>query len=249
MTAVIREVSGRVATLTLNRPERLNAINRGLLSGLESGLTSALADDDVDIVLLKGAGSAFCSGDDLLELAEEPPQDGDVEETIGRLQNITKLMVFGDKSIVCIVDGWAIGGGASWPFNADYAVWGDKARLRFPEGRHGLFPSGGITWLLSQFSTPHRAHEILTLGETLGAQQILSAGLARKIAGDAEDEAAALVQSLLSLPRGSLRRYKQARASALRAPLEAALAIEAKMMAEAVREIMATGAVPQIKRA
>ena len=151
MSPVLYETGGRVARITLNRPARLNAINGAMLDRLNAALQQAHDDAETDIILLAGSGTAFCSGDDLVELASNPPQREGLEVAIDRLQTITRLIMFGPKTVVCAVRGWAIGGGASWPLNADIAIWSETAGIRFPEGLHGLFPSGGATILLERF--------------------------------------------------------------------------------------------------
>ena len=172
MDNVLIEVSDRLATITLNRPERKNAINQPLVHDFTAALQQAEDDSSVDIILLRGAGDAFCAGDDLDELGEgtdqaatEPQSPEELQqvldETIERLQNLSRLMMFGSKTVVCIVHGWAVGGGAAWPFNADHAIWGEQARIKLPEAIHGLYPSGGITALLPMYTSPHKAHDLL----------------------------------------------------------------------------------------
>ncbi|MFZ5615719.1 MAG: enoyl-CoA hydratase/isomerase family protein [Pseudomonadota bacterium] len=251
MSDVLYEISDGRAAITLNRPARLNAINRDMLFGLEEALKRANHTPSVQVVLLAGAGAAFCAGDDLAELAKSPPGEADAADFIERLQNITRLIMLGDKVVVCAVRGWAIGGGASWPFNADIALWSDTARIRFPEARHGLFSSGGATMLLERFAGPHRASEILMLGGTYDAAALAGSGLALKITPDAEldAEADALVEKLLSLRSTSLVRCKRARAGLVKSSLEQALSIESRMMLDAVRALIESGVMPAIDRA
>lgn len=236
MTSVIARHVGRVATLTLNRPHRLNAINSDMLSSLDAALRAACEAARIDVIVLEGAGSSFCSGDDLVELAAEPPTASAARAAIDLLQDITRHMMLGDKTVVCSVRGWAIGGGASWPLNADLAVWSEDARLRFPEAGHALFPSGGATWLLGQYCGPHRAAEILLSGETLDARQLLAERILHRAVPKEllEAETTARVEHLLSLARGTLVRYKRARAQIIEAPLEKALETERGMLVQAV---------------
>lgn len=251
MSAVLSEHSEQIARITLNRPHRLNAINKDLLVELDAALERAEADEKVRVVLWTGAGSAFCAGDDLVELAETPPSAEDAEAGVAILQQVTRRIMLGSKTVICLVNGWAVGGGASWPLNADLTLWSEEARLRFPEGRHGLFPSGGVTWLLSQYCGPQRAMEILLGGEKLGADQLVADRIATKTEKPdllrANGEQLAL--RLLSLPGETLERYKRARAATLKAPLERALKAEQAEMIDAVRVLVETGDYPEIKRA
>lgn len=247
MSAVLLETTDAVASITLNRPERLNAINKSLLVEFNDALAEVMSDDAVRVVVLRGAGSSFCSGDDLVELVEEPPNTATAQMFVGHLQNISRQIMLGPKTVVSVVHGWAIGGGAAWPLNADLAVWTDDARLRFPEAGHGLFPSGGATWLLPQFCGPHRAQEICLTGEVLARDDIEAAGIARDFvdADELDARVDALLQRLLSLPRGSLSRYKKARADAIRGQLEQALSLETRMMIQAMEALVANGALSQ----
>lgn len=251
MSPVLYETGGRVARITLNRPARLNAINGDMLDGLDAALRRAHDDADADIILLAGSGTAFCSGDDLVELAANPPERDGVEAAIDRLQTITRLIMFGPKTVVCAVRGWAVGGGASWPLNADMAIWSETAGIRFPEGLHGLFPSGGATVLLERFCSPHRANEILMLGRPLKGPEVVRAGLAADLvpAADFDDRVAACLHGLLALPGDTLARYKTARIASLREPVERALQAETRQLADAIDALIASGQFPDIKRA
>jgi len=195
--------------------------------------------------------STFCAGDDLLELEHQSPNESEANEFVGRLQNITRLMMLGPKTVVCAVRGWAIGGGGAWPLNADMTVWSDDARMRFPEAQHGLFASGGATWLLQQFCGPQRAQEILLGGESLDANQLIKDGIVKKtVPVEAlERETSDTVQRLLSLPAEALPRYKAARARTIEGPLLQALEVEEKTMVEATLKLIASGVLPKVKSA
>jgi enoyl-CoA hydratase/carnithine racemase len=251
MSPVLYACSARIARITLNRPQRLNAINREMLDALEAALRRAHDDDAAEIVLLTGSGTAFCSGDDLVELAANPPERDGVEAAIDRLQAITRLIMFGPKTVVCAVRGWAIGGGASWPLNADMAIWSETAGIRFPEGLHGLFPSGGATVLLERFCSPHRANEILMLGRPLRGPELVRAGLAGDLipASEFDERVSACLHGLLALPDGTLSRYKAARIASQRDAVERALQAETRQLTDAIDALIASGHFPDIKRA
>ena len=250
MTAVLTDHTDEIAYLTLNRPQCLNAINKDVLQELDAGLERAETDDRVRVILLTGAGSAFCAGDDLVELAESPVSRAETEAGIGTLQRITERIMLGSKPVVCAVNGWAIGGGATWPLNADIAVWSREAKIRFPEAGHGLFPSGGATWLLEQFCGPHRAMEILLHGETLDGAQLIDDRIAKHLVAPETllDEAHQSIKRLLNLPGDTLKRYKSARQASFKVPLERALEAERQRMIEAVLALTESGLYPEIKR-
>lgn len=244
MTAVTYAQDGRAALITLNRPEVRNAISRRMLAELGGALDEALGDDGIDLILLRGAGADFCAGEDLRELTESPPDEFDAVRIIEGYQTITRQLMLGSKTVVCAARGWVIGGGAAWPLNADFTVWSEDARLKFPEGRHGLYASGGVTCLLERTCGSARARELLWLGETVTAGQLVRDRIATRLFPAAEFEAAtrAMVDGLLALPRETLVRCKAAQASLIRGPLEAALQSEAAQMRDAARSVRENGA-------
>ncbi|MCB2114510.1 MAG: enoyl-CoA hydratase/isomerase family protein [Parvularculaceae bacterium] len=250
MNAVLLGRSGERIDIALNRPKRHNAINKNLLNALEAALETATRDPGVQLIVIKGSGESFCSGDDLDEHAAGLPGDGEAARFIEQIQNLTRLIMLNDKTIVCAVRGWAIGAGASWPLNADFALWSDSARMRFPEAGHGLFCSGGVSLLLERCAGAQRAAEILRLGPTLNADALVAAGIAAEITRDSAMDAQIdkLSDRLLSLPAGSLRRCKLARIAIIKDALETALAIETTMMLDSLRALRLTGAAPKIKR-
>jgi len=107
---VLSQRKDGIAILTLNRPERLNAINDALVQALRRALSAALADAESRVILLTGAGRAFCSGDDLEDFPAQS-RTGDVARRyLNDLQDVTRLMVMGEKMVVGAVHGWAVGG-------------------------------------------------------------------------------------------------------------------------------------------
>lgn len=237
MSSVGYEAGGRLARITLNRPQVRNAVNRELLAGLNRSLANALADEGVDLIHLTGAGQDFCAGEDLTELAGGLPSEAEAAETIDRFQEITRQIMFGGKVVICTVQGWAIGAGGAWPLNADFTLWSETARLRFPESRHGLFVSGGVSALLATHCGPVAARQALWLGETIAGERLVQLGLASGLVPEAElaEAGERLVERLLALPPQSLIRYKQAQSVLTMAETERALQVEAEQMADAVR--------------
>jgi enoyl-CoA hydratase/carnithine racemase len=116
---VLTQVRDGVATLTLNRPERLNAINDALVQALRRALAAAHADPQTRVIVLTGAGRAFCSGDDLEDFPAQSRTADIARRYLEDLQDVTRLMVMGDKMIVGAVHGWAVGGGLEWAIDCD----------------------------------------------------------------------------------------------------------------------------------
>lgn len=229
-----------LATIELNRPQRLNAINAELLEALEAALSDANADASVRIIHLRASGRSFCSGDDLEELGGAELVAEDIVSGVRRLQNITRLMMLGPKLVVCSVHGWAVGGGAAWPLNADLCIWRDDSKIRLPEAKYGLFPSGGMSFLLPTICGPQKAMDIMLLGEPLSVSELVAAGIATEVHSADAFEAAvdAKLDQLLALPQGSLERYKLVRLALNRKALSEALELEEKQLIEATTKLV-----------
>lgn len=170
-----------VSIVTLDRPERLNAIGAGLLTDLHLALTAAQADPDTRAIVLTGAGRAFCAGDDLKEFGEQTASHASVVETCERIQQITRDLMFGPKLVVGAVQGYAVGGGFEWLLNCDMVVAADDLVAFFPEMALGHFVTGGVTALLPQAVGYQRAMEMIVLGERFDAQTLLRLGLVNRV--------------------------------------------------------------------
>ena len=131
-TTVLYEKNDNIAIITLNRPERLNAITRELLTGLIEQLQQASKDEDVAAIILTGAGRAFCAGDDRREHVH-PADEAEAQDLVDAIQRATKSIVMGAKPIVGAINGWAVGGGFEWAINCDFPIWAQSAKGFFPE--------------------------------------------------------------------------------------------------------------------
>lgn len=181
MSVVLTEDRGPVRVITLNRPERLNAITASLVEGLIDAVQAANADEGVRAVVLTGAGRAFCAGDDLHEIEEQSATSAAYVE---RLQQVTREIVLGRLPVVAAVHGWAVGGGFEWVLNCDLVVAGEGARGFFPEMALGLFVTGGVTALLPRIVGATRARELIMLGEHVDAARMKEWGIANWVVPD-----------------------------------------------------------------
>lgn len=216
------------ATITLNRPDRLNAISRPLIEGFIKALETARADASIRVVLLRAAGRAFCSGEDIIDLAENELSTDEMRLWSRRLQDITRLMMFSDFHVVALAQGWVLGGGAAWPLNADLALWADNAKMFLPEASYGLFVSGAMSFLLAERCGPERARALMLTGERATIETLLHDRIADRTVAlvDLEREGRATVDLLLALPPRSLIAYKRARIDQIRDQVERALDFE-----------------------
>ncbi len=217
-----------VCTLTLNRPERLNALNSTLLEELRAALEGANRDESVGAIVLTGTGSSFCSGDDLKEFDEQSSDPKHTHNFVESIQDITRQLVLGEKVVVGAIRGWAVGGGLEWAINCDLAVFSENTRCFFPELKWGMFPTGGVTSLLPKMIGLIRTKELMLLGETFDANDALSMGIAWKVVADDEvlEMAHETARRIAALPRTAVRDLKRVLNQVNIIDLEKTLALE-----------------------
>ena len=228
MTVVVTEDHDAVRVITLNRPERLNAITPELVERLCDALVSAQDSASVRAIVLTGAGTSFCAGDDLHDAASHTAGPEAHRAFVDRLQDVTRLTMDGARPVVVGVRGWAVGGGLEWVLNADLVVAGVSAKGFFPEMSLGLFPTGAVTAILPRVVGDFKARELLLLGERIDAQMLKDWGIAYQVVPDEAvlDASIGLAQRLAALPERSVRDLKAALSGIDRAHRDAALAAE-----------------------
>ena len=211
MSFVLHERRGSIGVVTLNRPERLNAISGDLLAAFAVALDESLADQQTAVVVLTGAGRAFCAGDDLKEFDRQSASEAATRAHIAAIQNITRIMMGSDKPIIGAVHGYAVGGGFEWLLNCDLVVAADDLVAFFPEMDWGQFVTGGVTYLLPLAVGHQRAMELLILGERQSAERLAQLGLVNWVVPRAELEAKAMeiAARVAEKSRFSVGRLKQ----------------------------------------
>jgi enoyl-CoA hydratase/carnithine racemase len=225
---VTSELSDGLCTITLNRPERLNAINPELLAELKAALNGANADPEAKVIVLRGAGRAFCAGDDLKEFDRQAGTEAQTRAYVEAIQDITRAMVFGDKMVIGAIHGWAVGGGLEWMIDCDLAVLAEGTRCFFPEVSLGLFVTGGVTALLPAAVGLRKTREMILFGERFDAAQALELGLAWKVVPEDRvfEEAEAVAARVMALPAHAVTALKRTLARVPGRDLEAAMALE-----------------------
>jgi len=221
------ECSDGIRTITLNRPECLNAMNRQLLADVALAFSDANADEATRVILFTGAGRAFCAGDDR-EAHRHPENEAEARELVDAIQRVTREMVFGARPVVGAIHGWAVGGGFEWAINCDFSLWARSARAFFPEMSLNLFVTGAVTSLLPAMVGLVRAREMLLLGERYDAAQLEKLGIAWRVVDDDRllDESRALAARLAGLPPRAVRDMKRVLNQCAQADIERALSLE-----------------------
>jgi 2-(1,2-epoxy-1,2-dihydrophenyl)acetyl-CoA isomerase len=230
------ELGGGVARITLDRPEALNSLERVLKADLLAAFRQAARDPEVRVVILTGAGRAFCAGQDLKErlLPDPTPLDVEVRD---RFNPIVSAIRFLDKPVIAAVNGVAAGAGASLAFACDLRIAATTASFVLAFGRIGLIPDSGATWLLPRLVGLGRAAELMLLPDPLPAAEALRIGLVSRVVApdDLPAEADRLAASLAAAAPRSLALTKRAIRRSLEAGFDAALDYEASLQGMAGR--------------
>jgi len=191
MDELLVKKDGPVATITLNRPDRLNAISVGMLDALSAALVDCDKDPSVRVIVLTGAGRGFCAGLDLKDAASGTGigSDGGVGATTARfdLRDAPPIVLHGvDKPTICALNGGAAGYGMDLALGCDIRVAAESAKLSAAFTKRGVLPESGGTWLLPRLVGWSKACEIAFTGRTLNAAQCLELGLVSQVVPDAE---------------------------------------------------------------
>ena len=230
-----------VRTLTLNRPDQLNAMNRVLLRDVSRAFDDANADEATRAIVLTGAGRAFCAGDDRHE-HQHPENEDEARELVELIQDATRAILLGPKPVVGAINGYAVGGGFEWAINCDFPIWAESAIGFFPEVSLNLFVTGGVTRLLPRLVGLNRAREMLFFGERYNAPRLLEYGVAWRVVPDDElmAQAQATAARLAALPELSVRAMKRVLYQADTGDFESVLARETDATVEGFLDPLTT---------
>jgi len=181
MTELIQSKENSILTLTLNRPEKRNALNDGLISDLKAALTEANADDSLRAILIKGAGEDFCSGADLSAL--QKISDSDVLENLEDAENLMDLFVLMRKvkiPIIAAVHGRALAGGCGLATACDIVLATETAQFGYPEVKIGFVPAM-VMAILKRNLSEKKAFELITQGFNFSAEEAHEMGLVNRV--------------------------------------------------------------------
>lgn len=180
---VLTEVEGGVATLTLNRPEKRNAIDRATLEALEAATAAVATDPAARVVVLRGAGPLFSAGVDLAALGDLAAPDGvSLRRLIARIQTILGGVAALEKPVIAALHGACLGLGLELALAADLRIAEAGTRLALPEMVLGLVPDCGGTTRLSRLVGTARAKRLIFTGDAVTAEEALAIGLVDEVA-------------------------------------------------------------------
>ncbi len=189
--ALLSQTNGAITVLTLNRPDRLNAIGSDVLGLLVAAVAAAAADDQVRALVITGAGRAFCAGADLSEI-EALPDARAFRGFIARMTEVYQLISDCQKPSVAALHGVAFGGGLELALACDLRVAEHDARLGVPEMKLGVLPGAGGTQRLPRLVPAAIAKQMILTGEPITAERAHALGLINELAAPGEAVPAAL---------------------------------------------------------
>jgi enoyl-CoA hydratase len=221
------EVERGIATLTVNRPDRLNALNGETIAELGVAIGELRSRDDVSGVIVTGAGRAFVAGADISELAGTNAVTA--EELARRGQEVFRRFETSPKPVIAAVNGFALGGGCELAMACHIRIASEQAKFGQPEVKLGTAPGYGGTQRLSRLVGKGRALQLLLTGETIDAAEAFRIGLVNAVVPAAElmARASAMVRQIISNGPLAVAACIELVNGGLDLPLEKALAMEA----------------------
>ena len=226
LSQVIYEVTSGIATITLNRPDKLNSFTHQMHADLRAAFDLIDQDSSIRVIVITGAGRGFCAGQDL---ADPQTDINDLGSALEKNYNtLIARMASHPRPIIAAVNGVAAGAGANLALAADLTIMGKNASLIQAFVRIGLLPDAGGTWFLPRKAGLQQAMGLAMTGEKINGEQALQMGLVWKVVDDAIvlDSAYELAKQLALLPPLALTEMKQAIRQAMGNSLEEQLSLE-----------------------
>jgi len=221
------DVADRIATITVNRPDKLNALNDALIDELRTAIADARRRSDVGAVLLTGAGRAFVAGADIAELADQTAIEGKARAQRG--QRVFRRFETSPKPTLAAVNGFALGGGCELAMACHMRIASEAAKFGQPEVKLGIVPGYGGSQRLPRLVGKGRALQLLLTGEMIDAAEAFRIGLVNHVVPAAEllTVARALLTTILAQGPLAVAHCLEAVDRGLDMGLEDAIALEA----------------------
>lgn len=220
-STIIYEKYDRIARITLNRPEVLNAMSNAMMDELCQAVDEIAKDKDIDVMIITGAGRGFCAGRDLKEALSF---DQAPKAQAGIMEKIRNLAI----PTICAVNGHAVTGGLELAISCDIIIASEKAVFADTHARAGLVPGGGMSQILPRLVGPNRAKEISFTGRYISAKEACQIGLVNRVVPHDQlmEVSERLAKEILGCNQKALRRGKSLIEKGLTLGLEAGLVLE-----------------------
>ncbi len=209
---IVTERRGRVGIITLNRPERLNAITMQLITELYDAFDVFNRDNGIGVIILTGAGRAFCAGLDVQDWKNPEPAQGEGKEPMNYRSQLRWLeLMRNSKPVIVAVNGLAVGGGVTMILSCDIRIASDQAQFQERHVRVGLMPDMGSSRLWVQTVGLSHAMRLILTARRIDAQEAERIGLVTQVVPHDQlmDEAMALAEEIAAHPTSSLLASKQ----------------------------------------
>ncbi len=221
------EIAERIATVTIDREAALNALNSDVLGELECTFYGLNMDENVDVIVLTGAGRSFVAGADIAEMSKLSPMEAKAFASKG--QRVFDLIEKGPKPVIAAVNGFALGGGTEIAMSCDIRIASEKAKFGQPEVGLGVPPGFGGTQRLPRLVGRGAAKMLIYTGDIIGADEALRIGLVQKVVPPEElmDTAMELAKNIATKGQVSVRLAKELIDRGMDIDLRAGLELEA----------------------
>ena len=225
---LLTEVDGAVATITLNRPEALNAFNNQLMDELTAALDRFDEDPEIGCIVITGSKKAFAAGADIKEMRDQSYMDAYYSDFITRNWERASRM---RKPLVAAVNGYALGGGCELAMMCDFILAGENAKFGQPEITIGVSPGAGGTQRLTRFAGKSKAMEMCLTGRMMGAEEAERANLVVRVVAQADLIADALktASTIAGMPPMATIANKEMVNSAFEMTLDQGLIVERRI--------------------
>ena len=235
--AVLFEVNEGVALITLNRPDRYNAVNQDLVDGISESLNKAKNDDSIRAIVMTGAGKGFCAGADMMVFGEEATPEQRRDYLIDQYQPLMSQFYNLNKPIIGAINGTAAGVGAAFALACDLRVMSEKSAILFAFINIGLGPDGGASWLLSRQVGYSKAFEIAISGKKVVGQKCLELGLTNRVVENEKilENAINWAKELANRPTLAIGITKQDIVHSMNNDLDSTIAFEAEQQVSAFK--------------
>ncbi|MEA2336725.1 MAG: hypothetical protein QOE82_732 [Thermoanaerobaculia bacterium] len=210
-----KESNDHITTITLDRPEKLNAFSGTMREDLLAALRAAETDADCRVVVITGAGRAFCAGGDV-EYMSGLQKKGDVEsfrKLLNAGRDVVLCITAMPKPVIASVNGIAAGAGCNLALACDYRIASDAAKFSESFVKIGIHPDWGGTWFLPRLVGPSRAMELLTTGRMVDAAEALAIGMVDRVVSDLPEQTLTLARAIAQGPPQAIADIKRAMAA------------------------------------